>query len=236
LLEYSSSILFQNNYVVLDGDRLVNHLGFNSTQTSDFSLYWENLVQDQYMRDGGTYRYRRYGQFEIDEKARNLVVLPHAAYVQPSYINALNGDIERYFEPLEEGFYQSKLLQDLLFFMAQVYNHRLAEPQCWNVRLHPYRIIANIDRSGLPTPEGLHRDGVTFIASMMIQRRNIIGGMTTITDNQNNILQSVQLTNPFDLVMSDDANTMHHVSSIHPISPEASSPARDVLVIAFTKK
>jgi hypothetical protein len=45
---------------------------------------------------------------------------------------------------------------------------------------------------------------------------------------------TVELTNPFDLVIADDARTLHDVSPIEASDNDALG-TRDVLVIAFTK-
>ncbi len=228
--------LQRRNFTAIAGDDLKETLKVDSKDLNDFCDHWNRLKQDMYMADGGTYRYRRYGEFDLDLEMDRFTLLPHQAYVQPSYINGLNGDVERHFEPLELSFSNSDLLRQLLNVLAGVYNKTLGENIQWNVRLHPYRIIASDKMEGLPTPEGLHRDGVTFIASMMIKRQNVLGGVTDITDNDKYILASLQLTDPFDIMIADDAQTMHQVSGIVPENADIELAYRDVLVIAFTKK
>lgn len=228
--------LRRKNFTAIAGDDLKETLMVDREVLNDFCDHWNRLEQDMYMADGGAYRYRRYGEFDLDLNADSLTLLPHQAYVQPSYINGLNGDVERHFEPLELSFSNSELLRQLFKFLAGVYNNTLGESCRWNVRLHPYRIIASDKMEGLPTPEGLHRDGVTFIASMMICRRNVVGGISDITDNDKYILASIQLTDTFDIMIADDGKTMHQVSGIVPENADIEQAYRDVLVIAFTKK
>lgn len=229
-----SKHLGSDNYTFVNGSDLINVLKGNE-QLDNFSNYWNNLCLDTYMADGGTYRLRRYGQFSYKPGCHDFEMLPHEQYFQPSYINSLNGGIERKFEPLEDNFAKHPLLHNVLGFLTQVYNETKGHKCNWNIRLHPYRIIASPDQKGLPTPEGLHRDGVTYIAVLMINRFNIDGGITTITDEKKSKLLETQLTNPFDLYLADDSATMHAVSPISKADDYIQQAYRDVLVIAFTE-
>lgn len=229
-----AQLLSHERYVFVAGRLMTNLLAANAHQVMRFRSCWNHLERDRYMADGGRYRFRRYGQFCKTKVSKQIVMLPHEPYVQPSYINPLNGDIERHFEPLTDCFVASPILEKLLLLMSQVYDQAQGQPTDWNIRLHPYRIVANKYEQGEPTPEGLHRDGVTYIASLMINHSNICGGRTQVTDEQGQLLESIRLDKTFDLVMADDARTMHQVSAITPENPEKCA-YRDVLVIAFTK-
>ena len=83
-----------------------------------------------------------------------------------------------------------------------------------------------------PTPEGLHRDGVTLVSSLLIGRRNAFGGESTVCDLDGRQLLATTLAEPGTLMLGDDRRTLHAVSPIRPI--DGSGPAqRDVLVITF---
>jgi hypothetical protein len=86
---------------------------------------------------------------------------------------------------------------------------------------------------GKPAPEGLHRDGVTFIMTMMIDRHQIIGGESAVRSNSGQQLVTLTLSRRGEILMSDDRNTMHSVTSIRPLKPNGHG-RRDVLVIGFT--
>ena len=216
------------------GDVLRRVLDINVTELTRFSKCWNHLKLDEYMADGGTYRYRRYGQFSKPSALDHIFLLPHEPYSQSANVNSLNGGIKRHFEPLTSEFLDCSLLSRLLIFMSELYDSVEGQSTSWNIRLHPYRIYADSTQAGLPTPEGLHRDGVTYIASLLISRFNIMGGRTKITDVDRNSLSEVMLEKPFDLVMADDLRTMHQVSAIKP-EILGTAAYRDVLVIAFTK-
>lgn len=229
-----SNRLATNNFCHILGPDLLKHIEISHNKMDHIASFWNNLVLDHYMADGGVYRYRRYGQFELSANCKFLNLMPHEPYKQSGEINKLNGDVQRYFEPLETEFSNGLFLKNLLKFMAKVYNNRLGQNTSWNIKLHPYRIIANNESTGKPTPEGLHRDGVTFVASLMLQRSNIVGGITTITNNDGELIEKIEMTEPFEIIMADDAKSMHEVSPIQAISDKDNF--RDVLVIAFTKQ
>ena len=95
-------------------------------------------------------------------------------------------------------------------------------------------IVAEAGASGNPTPEGLHRDGVDYIVSMLVSRSNVEGGETTITNNDREVLWQRTLQRPLDIMVGLDAQTLHSVTPVTPLDPQR--PAwRDVLVVAFTK-
>lgn len=221
------------DYALIPGQSLAAWCGVTSPQWEAFADYWNRLTLDQFMGDGGTYRLRRYGQFETDSDG-TLRQLPHGPYEQPSYINRLNGGIAREFDPLEEGFARHTVLHGILNALLKIVNSVESSDTPWNVRLHPYRIVAKPGVAGQPTPEGLHRDGVHYIVSMMVKRTNVVGGESSFTDQQGTPLASLTLMSPMDLALSNDERTMHAVTPVTPLDP-AVEAYRDVLVIAFTK-
>ncbi|WP_444944249.1 2OG-Fe dioxygenase family protein [Microbulbifer sp. ZKSA006] len=225
--------LKHNHFTMIEGGYMRSMLGCSIEEEHKFAEQWDELTVDKYMGDGGKYRFRRYGQFVKAAKSSFLQLLPHEPYVQSKEINYLNGGIERIFDPLTEFFVQSPVLERTLLLLADLYDKTLGCKNDWNIRLHPYRVRTTPNQLGLPAPEGLHRDGVTFIASMMLQRINAIGGVTTLTDNKRKRLASIELKNRFDIVLANDAETLHDVSSVMPASTSGSG-YRDVLVIAFT--
>ena len=234
LIRKTAELLKKDRLASVDGCLLLSYLK-GMDQVFDLSLYWNNLVTDNYMADGGRYRLRRYGQFEINSGSMLLKQLRHQPYSQPGSVNKLNGGIKRIFEPLEKSFCSNLLLLNYLGFLRQVYDHAKGERCDWNIRLHPYRVLASSATSGLPTPEGLHRDGVTFISALMIRRFNILGGETTVTDMDEKPLFRQQLNHPFDLLVGDDKVTKHMVSPISPNDLSLTDAYRDVLVVAFTE-
>src|SRR5262249_47901662 len=67
---------------------------------SAFAGSWDDLGVDTYMADGGRYRRRRFGAFSLSAEA--IVRKPHQPHYQSRDYNALNGGIERWFEPITD--------------------------------------------------------------------------------------------------------------------------------------
>ncbi len=222
-----------NGFTCIKGKKLQTELNLSASQVKTFQGYWEDLKLDMYMNDGGNYRYRRYSQLNRLSQDPIFKLLPHEPYSQPSYINTLNGNVLRKFEPMGKDFIECTALNKILYFIQcsidEIEGNRLS----WNIRLHPYRILANSESPGLPTPEGLHRDGVDYICTLMLNRINITGGATTITDLNKSPIKKLTLEDPLDLVIANDNLTMHDVSPIIPTTNSCNG-YRDVLVIAFT--
>jgi len=86
----------------------------------------------------------------------------------------------------------------------------------------------------LPTPEGLHRDGVDWVLVLLVARENIAEGVTTIYGTNKNALGNFTLTAPLDAALVDDSRVYHGVTAVEPIDP--TKPAyRDVLVVTFRR-
>jgi hypothetical protein len=233
LFDRFGSQLNDQRFLLLTGDALSGILAVAPGEMATFADHWPRLTRDNHMGDGGTYRFRRYGEFEAHPQSRRRQ-LPHGPYQQPQYINKLNGGISRLFDPLEPSFVSDPVLNRLLDWLTHIYDQCERSPQHWNIRLHPYRIVANPGQSGHPTPEGLHRDGVDYIVSMLVSRHNVEGGESIITNNQGLVLEQRTLVRPMDIMIGQDTTTMHAVTPVTPIKSD--EPAwRDVLVVAFTK-
>ena len=218
---------------LLPGRALSRLIGVTAADWSRFALNWEDLTLDTHMADGGRYRYRRYGQYDLDVATETLTPLPHAPYRQESDVNPLNGGVDREFDPPTERFTADPLLRSLLTALGRIFT-AVDGTVSWNIRLHPYRVIGGAE-AGLPAPEGRHRDGVTFITSLLIKRTNVSGGESSVYTEDGGRLLRATLTEPGDLLLGDDRRTLHDVSPVLPT--DAGSPAyRDVLVIAYTAR
>ena len=222
----------KEGWIFLPGKQWQESFSLTNEERISFSLYWEGLELDLHMGDNGSYRYRRYGSFEVEPAQGRITMLPHGPYVQSKAVNPLNGDVERHFSPLENNFVAHPFFSALLLGLGEMYNQVCGTAATWIARLHPYRIKAELHVPGKPTPEGRHRDGVDFIAMMLVDRYRVEGGETTITDNEGRGLYSKKMINPLDIVIGDDARIMHEVSEIY---CAGQSGHRDALVIAFSK-
>ena len=232
-LHHAAQAIKTDGWIFIAGDDLKQDLALEEDSLSSFSRYWDSLSRDEFMADNGTYRYRRYSQFELCDPQGELTLLPHTAYSQPKNINTLNGGVDRVYPPLEEGFITHPLFTSLLRELGNLFNQAEGERCTWRIRLHPYRILTDAEETGKPTPEGLHRDGVDYIAMMLLRRVNVSGGITTVTDNARNVLCTKALNQPLDVIVADDHRVMHEVSPI--LCSKGSQGYRDVLVIAYER-
>ncbi len=99
----------------------------------------------------------------------------------------------------------------------------------WFIEAHQFR-IDTADGIGRPTPEGAHRDGVDFVAVVLVGRRNIKGGETRVfeADGPNGV--RFTLTEPWSVLLLDDARVIHEST---PIQPDGENSARDTLVLTY---
>jgi hypothetical protein len=196
-----------------------------------FSASWERLALDNYMADEGRYRRRRHGCF-LAQASGELSPLPHRAHYQSLAYNTLNGGIERWFEPLEPEVAQGACLGAILHFCVALFRRPGQGDRL--IEVHQFRIEARAAQPGLPTPEGVHRDGVEHVAVLLIQRRNVSSGTTTIHRVDGSSLGAFTLAEPLDAALLDDERVYHGVTAIEPVDP--SQPGyRDVLVVTLRR-
>jgi hypothetical protein len=214
---------------VLPSFDVTHSLGVGRDAWTRFARHWRQLAPDPYAAELGVRRLRRYGQYSFRDGV--LRPMPKLAFVQPQDSNPLYVGRDREFEPLTDAFAADPLLHKVIGLLARV-AAALDDVADWNVKVHPFRIRCNGEQDGTPTPEGMHRDGVTLVTSLMIGRRNAIGGESTVCDLEGRQLLATTLAEPGTLMLGDDRRTLHGVSPIRPI--DGSGPAqRDVLVITF---
>jgi hypothetical protein len=196
-----------------------------------FRASWNDLALDTYMADGGRYRRRRHAVFAIDEDGMSRQ--PHQPHYQSLDYNTLNGGIARWFEPVTTG--DGPTLRTILGFCHRLFGSLAPASMAWHVEVHQFRIEARSGTQGLPTPEGLHRDGVDYVLVLLVNRQNIGRGTTTIHSLDRRLLGSFTLTEPFDAALVDDARVYHGVTPVEPV--DLTQPAyRDVLVVTFRRK
>ncbi|MDE2580569.1 MAG: 2OG-Fe dioxygenase family protein [Rhodospirillales bacterium] len=196
-----------------------------------FAASWDDLGLDTYMADGGRYRKRRYAAFAAD--ADGLRRKPHQPHYQSRDYNPLNGGVERWFAPIAPDIGAGESLTTILSFCRALFD-RLDAPPAWHIEVHQFRIEARADVLGHPTPEGTHQDGVDYVLVLLVGRRNVREGRTTVADLARRPLGDFVLTEPFDAALVDDNRVMHGVTPVAPVDP-LEPGARDVLVVTFRR-
>lgn len=198
-----------------------------------FAESWNDLGIDTYMGDGGRYRRRRHAVYRV-ERDGTIERQPHQPHYQTLDFNALNGGVERWFEPVTDAIGGCRSLRTVIDFCRSSFGALSPETKAWHVEIHQFRIEAKTGEAGKPTPEGMHRDGVDNVLVLLVKRQNIVSGTTTIADLDKRALGSFTLTEPFDSAIVDDARVYHGVTPVEPLDP-AEPAYRDVLVVTFRK-
>ncbi|EIJ34022.1 Protein of unknown function DUF2257 [Thiothrix nivea DSM 5205] len=196
-----------------------------------FRQSWDGLLLDPYLRDGGSYRYRRYSVFHW--KNAELEVLPHEPHYQSTHYNQVHGGFNRHFREWLPTTLRNPVLKEIIRWTTSQFSGGPA--QLWRIQAHQFRIVAREDQLGKPTPEGVHKDGAEYILIMMMDRQNIRGGVSCVFGNDMRPLAEGSLEQAGDLMLVNDHAVYHGVTEISPADP--AQPAwRDVLVLTFHKQ
>ena len=199
----------------------------------EFARSWSALELDGFMADGGTYRRRRYACYAV--RGTRVARLPHQPHYQTTRANPLNGGIDRWFAPVDHATGRHPVLRRLLGVCARMFAAAAGVPaanQSWLVEAHQFRIAAAADAAGLPTPEGVHRDGVDWVFVCLVGSSNVEGGMTTIHGADGRPLEAFTLRTPLEAMVLDDRRVCHGVSPVRVQHPDAPA-CRDVLVLTY---
>ncbi|MFF3914942.1 2OG-Fe dioxygenase family protein [Streptomyces sp. NPDC001852] len=141
---------------------------------------------------------------------------------QPHYqtldYNTLNGGVARHYEPFEDEILRGNTMDGLVRLGAGVFG-RLAPYSAWHIEAHQFRIEVNGEEVGRPTPEGVHRDGVTFVLMAMIGRNNAIGGESTVFNLEKEPVAKFTLSDVLDVALVNDERVYHGVSPIEQVDP-----------------
>ena len=198
-----------------------------------FAESWNRLELDGFMADGGRYRRRRLANFTaIPGEAGHRRGL-HRPHFQATVHNRLNGGLDRWFAPVEDRVARSPVCQGLLALGREVADG-LHPDTPWFVEMHQFRVEARPGAPGLPTPEGVHHDGVDVVLIAMLARTNLAGGETLVTDAAGCELARFTLDGALDLAVMDDRRVMHGVTPVEAADPSRPS-CRDVLVLTWKR-
>ena len=198
-----------------------------------FAASWDTLEIDEHMADGGRYRRRRHGVFAAGAEGA-VERQPHQPHYQGLDYNPLNGGIARWFSPIAPEIGEGHSLATILEFCRTLFSRLVPQVAAWKIEVHQFRIEALPGGEGLPTPEGMHRDGVDFVLVLLVNRANIASGTTSIHAPDGRELGRFTLTHALDAALVDDSRVAHGVTPVKPIDP-ALPAYRDVLVVTFKR-
>ncbi|MFG2600807.1 2OG-Fe dioxygenase family protein [Streptomyces sp. NPDC048462] len=213
-------------------DLIDDQEGFEK-EWSAFADSWSRLPVDAFMAHGETYRLRRHSVFNVSGTG-DIEELAAKPYLQPLAINHLNGDVLRTYDPIEREIAGGGLFRDLLTGITAVLTC-MHGPHTWHHQCFQNRILAGSGTTGQPTPEGIHRDGVDYVVTLLVNRHNIGGGESGIYDAESRRkIHSQTLLAPGDMLLADDAKTLHDATPIEP-QQDGEGAYRDVFIDVITR-
>ncbi len=220
--------LRERGFAVLGASDVATLAGVAPTALQALTPSWDTLFPDTYLKDGGRYRQRRHSCFIVEHDAVQQV--PHRMHWQSVEYNALHGGMERWFKPVAPVTIAQPAWAALIHALARVCSAQ-REVARWHVEAHQFRIDTT-DGVGRPTPEGAHRDGVDFVAVLLVDRHAIKGGETRVFDARGRDGQRFTLDEAWSLLLMDDARVIHESTPIQPLEPGYIGH-RDTLVLTF---
>lgn len=225
--------LNEHGFAILSMEQVIRICGAaagNSEARTAFMRSWNDLPTDEFLADGGRYRFRRHASLKLD--GANWIDEPYRPHWQPKAYNKLHGGVFRTFAEVTPETTRNATYRGLVEGFAEVFRAAV-EPSTapWFVETHQFRIDARLGE-GRPTPEGAHRDGVDFVALIMLGRRDVDGAVTTVYDNDGRLLAEFMLHEPFTAMLLDDQRVVHATTPFRAIGP---APERDTLVITYRR-
>lgn len=224
-----AAVLQRDGYAVLDAPSVSALSGCSLTELDALRPWWAGLPPDAHLKDGGRYRRRRHACFVVQDG--HVAPVPHRAHWQPLEYNALHGGMQRLFEPMAPAMLAEPVWNALLVWLGHVCSG-LKGARPWFVEAHQFRIDTT-DGIGRPTPEGAHRDGVDLVAVFMVDRQGVKGGETRVFDADGPNGQRFTLTEPWSVLLLDDARVIHETTPIQPLQTGAPGGHRDTLVVTL---
>ncbi|QIL73185.1 2OG-Fe dioxygenase family protein [Diaphorobacter sp. HDW4B] len=220
--------LRDRGFAVLQPSDVANWIGCPLDELQALSGGWADLPPDEFLKDGGRYRRRRHSCFVVQGSEYEQV--PHRAHWQPVEYNALHGGMQRWFAPMLDETVAHEVWPKMMRALAQltqdaIVRDKSAQPLF--IEAHQFRIDTS-DGIGRPTPEGAHRDGVDLVAVFLVDRQDVKGGETRIFEATGPNGQRFTLTEPWSVLLLDDARMIHETT---PIQPEKPGGWRDTLVV-----
>ena len=220
--------LRDTGFAVLGPDTVETAARVSIEALSGLERFWDDLPADAHLRDGGAYRFRRHSCFVHDVARGDVLLTAHRAHYQPVTYNALHGGMERWFSPLDTSLTTAPGFLSLVRGLGLLFAEARTEAQ-WFVEAHAFRIDPR-EGVGRPTPEGAHRDGVDFVAVVLVDRQGVRGGETRVFDADGPNGVRFSLRTPWSALLLDDPRVVHETT---PILLDAPGGHRDTLVLTY---
>lgn len=212
----STTTTLQRNYYIMDVPAI----------TPEITGSYLTLVPDQYL--GTKQRNRRFSQYKLrvdksDDEVR-IEKLPHRPFIQGGNYNKLYGALKRHYAPIE-----ADVTPVIRYCASRV---PIARDTDFLIRVHQFRTIVTRDVKGTCVPEGPHRDGVDIGVMVCINRENVSGGETQITETLDGAPIFSAPVEAGTAIVIRDKEIYHNVTDIA-LTDGASEGYRDMLFWGF---
>jgi len=204
--------------------------GCDPAHLAALSDSWNDLPSDPHLRDGGHYRFRRHASLRLDEGTTRIAQRIQRPHWQPLDYNALHGGLERWFAPVTDASLAEPTMLGLITGLGRLFAQCAGHAVPF-VEVHQFR-IDTATGIGRPTPEGAHRDGVDFVAVLLINRFDVRGGETRVFQADGPAGIRFTMTEPGCALLLDDARVIHETT---PLQPAGSAGHRDTLVLTYRR-
>jgi hypothetical protein len=231
--DHLTTALRERGYALLSPANLCALAGCTPDALAALEPSWDALETDNYLKDGGRYRRRRHACFV--QHGATLEQRPHRPHWQPVEYNALHGGMHRVFAPVTPAVVAQPAWSGMITALGQLCSavrgvaNGAPAGAPWFIEAHQFRIDTT-DGIGRPTPEGAHRDGVDFVAVILIGRHRIKGGETRVFEADGPNGQRFTLSEPWSVLLLDDARVIHESTPIQPLGVDGH---RDTLVVTW---
>jgi len=188
----------------------------------------QHLALDPYVPEG--FRRKGIARFRFDGGNR-FARVAHEPLLQSRTVNPTHGGIERvYPEYVPDDPYSVYAVRQVL----RLFSHWADLPQGEEVLLQAQRISCGPDLKCLPSVEGWHRDGVTKIGVLCIDRCNVSGGTSLFRRSVDGpTVPALRMTlEPGHLVVFQDEPVSHRVTEIRS-KDGIGMGHRDVLLMSY---
>ena len=223
-----SQLLSAQGFALLSAGTALADARSSAANFSALATAWNDLPPDEHLRDGGRYRFRRHASLVLSPDGQSIAERVNRAHWQPTDYNALHGGYERWFAPVTDDALAHRTLVGLITQLGARCAEAAGRPLRF-VEVHQFR-IDTAGGIGRPTPEGAHRDGVDFVAVVMVDRVRVRGGETRVFQADGPAGLRFTMTEPGTTLLLDDARMIHETT---PLQPDGPSGHRDTLVLTW---
>ncbi len=228
-----AATLRRQGFALLAAADLRRECGVATAALHELQPAWNGLPPDAHLRDSGAYRFRRHASYVQELRDGHVARVAHRAHWQPTEYNALHGGIERWFEPVKPLLDTMPGWSALIGGLGRVFALAAgnAAPPRWYIEAHQFR-IDTANGIGRPTPEGAHRDGVDYVAVILVDRVAVRGGETRVFQAAAPFGVRFTLAESWSALLLDDARVIHETT---PIQPDDKAGWRDTLVVTYRR-